>query len=111
MSEAETQARTYLSKYIEEDRCHFVKKFSVDAAKEFEDEHFDLVFIDANHTYEFVKEDISAWYPKVRVGGVLAGHDFCNGFPGVQCAVEEYFKPLNKAVSLSHNTVWYVKRA
>ena len=110
MSEAETQARTYLSKFIEEGRCHFVKKFSVDAVDEYEDDYFDLVFIDANHTYEFVKEDIDAWYPKVGKGGILAGHDWCEGFPGVQQAVEEYFTPLKKAISLSHNSVWYVKK-
>ena len=110
MTEAEQQARQYMSRFIDEGRCDFVKKFSVDAAPDFEDEYFDLVFIDANHTYEHVKEDIEAWYPKVREGGILAGHDWCEGFPGVAQAVHEYFTPRDKVVLLTHNTVWYVKK-
>ncbi len=50
----------------------------------------DFVFIDANHTYEAVHGDITAWYPKVRPGGVMAGDDYGNeGFPGVKQAVDE----------------------
>jgi len=36
----------------------------------------DFVYIDGNHSYDFVKQDISLYWPKVRVGGVLGGHDF-----------------------------------
>lgn len=49
---------------------------------------FDLVFIDAMHTYEAVTEDIRAWLPKVRDGGVLAGHDYGGKFDGVKAAVD-----------------------
>lgn len=38
--------------------------------------HYDLVFIDAGHTYEDTRNDIAAWLPKVRPGGMIAGHDF-----------------------------------
>lgn len=53
-----------------------IRKESVEAAKQFEDNSIDAVFIDACHSPECVKEDIDAWYPKVKVGGVLAGHDW-----------------------------------
>ncbi len=46
------------------------------AAATFPREHFDFVYIDADHSYEAVKADIEAWWPKVRMGGVLAGHDY-----------------------------------
>ena len=57
--------------------CNFVSDASVD-----------LVFIDANHSYENCKEDILSWLPKVREGGILSGHDCQHPrFPGVQKAV------------------------
>lgn len=59
------------------------------AADEFEDDSLDFVFIDANHDYEPVKADIAAWKPKIRKGGVLAGHDYKNGWKGVDYAVKE----------------------
>jgi predicted O-methyltransferase YrrM len=49
---------------------------SSDAAKKFKDESLDFVFIDAGHQYDEVKDDILAWYPKIKKGGILAGHDF-----------------------------------
>ena len=49
---------------------------STEAAKQVEDGSFDLVFIDADHSYKCVREDIAAWRPKVRRGGgILCGHD------------------------------------
>lgn len=70
-----------------------LKMTSLEAAKKFKDNSLDFVFIDASHEYEDVRDDIIAWYPKVKRGGVLAGHDFYvgeyNWFPGVKKAVEE----------------------
>lgn len=51
----------------------------------------DLVFIDANHEYESVKADVEAWWPHVRSGGILCGHDF-NSHDGVRRAVDEFGK-------------------
>ena len=65
---------------------------STEAAKKFEDNSLDFVFIDASHTYEDVKADIIAWLPKVKGGGVLAGHDYhadSDAFEGVKLAVDE----------------------
>lgn len=62
------------------------------AELEFDDGHFDFVFIDADHRYEAVKADIEAWWPKIRVGGMLLGHDWGDrAFPGVERAVRERF--------------------
>lgn len=68
-----------------------IRKFSVDAAKDFEGESLDFVYIDAAHDYESVVEDIKAWYPKVKMGGIISGHDYADivGF-GVVRAVDEF---------------------
>lgn len=66
---------------------------SADMAQKFEDESVDFVFIDADHSYEGCLRDITAWFPKVKQGGVIAGHDYYNNAScGVKQAVDEYFK-------------------
>lgn len=50
--------------------------YSVDIAKEVVNESLDFVYIDGNHEFSHVVADICAWYPKVRRGGIVAGHDF-----------------------------------
>lgn len=67
---------------------------------------FDVVFIDAMHRYEDVKADILRWWPRVRPGGVLCGHDYGHGdFPGVKQAFDEVFGPAEPGrvtVTLRH---------
>lgn len=73
------------------DRARMVKAYSPGIAGVFEDGSLDFVYIDALHDYESVLADIKAWWPKVRVGGILAGHDFSHDWPGVMRAVKEVF--------------------
>lgn len=49
-----------------------------------------FVYLDAEHSYEAVKADIAAWFPKIRVGGILCGHDCDKLEPGVSKAVNEF---------------------
>lgn len=53
-----------------------IKGWSTDVAKNFADNSLDYIFIDANHQYEFVVEDLKAWVPKVKKGGIVMGHDY-----------------------------------
>ena len=72
-----------------------VRGKSVDVAKTVEDETLDFVFIDADHSYLSVKDDLEAWVPKVRKGGIVSGHDYFepqSGNLGVIQAVDEYVK-------------------
>lgn len=70
--------------------------------------YVDLVFIDALHDYESVKQDIALWWPLVREGGYLCGHDYQHRFPGVMRAVVEAF-PLFK-VGLAPDSVWFIRK-
>jgi predicted O-methyltransferase YrrM len=62
---------------------------SEEASKLYPDNHFDFVFIDAGHTYEDVILDLKCWLPKIKSGGVIAGHDI--HWPGVTQALREVF--------------------
>jgi predicted O-methyltransferase YrrM len=68
---------------------------STQVAKRYPDASLDAVFIDADHGLESVRADIAAWLPKVRRGGIIAGHDFAERFPGVVQAVIEHFARFN----------------
>ena len=48
-------------------------------ASQFNVETFDFVYIDADHTYEGVRADLEAWWPTIKPGGVLGGHDYVLG--------------------------------
>ncbi|HTW54042.1 MAG TPA: class I SAM-dependent methyltransferase [Stellaceae bacterium] len=67
------EAKNKVARYGE--KVEFLRQFSVDAAKKFSDNSLDFVYIDGNHQYDFVYQDLEAWYPKVRQGGLLCGDD------------------------------------
>lgn len=88
-----------------QNRAILLKMDSVDAAAEVEDESLDFIFIDADHKYQSVKEDIIAWFPKVRLGGLISGHDYGGPFKGVKKAVDEM---LDNVQTTGYDEVWYV---
>lgn len=63
-------------KYGNDNRFHIVKGSSFEKHNEFEDNFFDWIYLDADHSYEAVKKDIENWYSKLKVGGIISGHDF-----------------------------------
>ena len=75
---------------------------SAEVAKRYQDASLDCVFIDADHSYAAVARDIDAWLPKVRAGGIIAGHDFCSTFPGVIEAVTERFDSWHVHRGIKH---------
>jgi hypothetical protein len=70
-----------------EDYYTAIRLPSVAAAAAYDDNSLDFVFIDAAHDYESVKADINAWHPKVKIGGIISGHDAL--YPPVATAVNE----------------------
>ena len=83
-------------------RAEMIKDYSPSAAEIFEDEILDFVYIDGLHDYESVKADIKAFYPKIKKGGIIAGHDYHKGdWPGVYDAVNEFTTINNLELNLT----------
>ena len=85
-------------------RSLLLRRTSDDAVKEVP-EKIDYVFIDGDHNYKQVVKDINNYAPKVRTGGIVAGHDYLRQ-NGVSNAVDEYFK--DKVINLGADLTWWV---
>jgi hypothetical protein len=136
-----TNAYAEAMKSIEgyEDRAVMMRGSSQVVSEMFEDDCFDFVYIDANHAYDFVIQDIELWYPKVKEGGYLLGHDYIDmdwekdphfadcygkdkhiysstgfyfGVFGVNPAVDEFCKTNNYELTLTHEWfgTWMIKK-
>jgi len=107
----EAQCRNRIKPFAS--RGKIVKMSTINAADTFSDNTFDLVFVDADHSYIGCKEDISAWKDKVKFGGWLAGHDYENNEAdfkfGVTQAVDEWAEEANKDLILAENYTWFAK--
>jgi hypothetical protein len=71
----------------------FHRSTSAEAAPLFPEEYFDWVYVDGNHRYKFVKQDLELFLPKVKPGGYIAGDDYGSvGWweDGVTRAVDEF---------------------
>ena len=79
------------------------KELSHQAADNFNNKDVDVIFIDAGHSYEAVKQDIVAWLPKMKPNGIMAGHDY-TAWAGVKKAVDEKFGQPHKI----ENDCWFI---
>ena len=83
-------------KYYVGDRKEYIDKFKL--------KYFDLIFVDSDHTYKSVKEDIQLCLPRLKPGGMIVFHDYTiDNYPGVRLAVDEYFKEYD---GLVRSMVW-----
>lgn len=105
-NQAESNKQAALQLLAKYSNFELIQKTSDDAVTQFEDSSIDFIFIDGQHTYEQCKKDILNYYPKVKTGGLFAGHDF-NYAPGVSRAVSELAFTLFKDIQTCRNDVWY----
>lgn len=70
--------------YFQDKNASILRKVSKEVAQDFEDEFFDWIYIDAGHSYDSCYTDLVAWYPKIKSGGYLCGHDYCETLANVQ---------------------------
>ena len=91
-----------------------IREVSAQAASQFEDNSIDIVYLDGDHTYKGVITDIDAWLPKIKIGGFLCGHDYCEGKTGLGFdygvieAVNEKFE--NFSVTKDRPASWFVEK-
>lgn len=97
---------------------NLIRSTGIDAARSFDDSSIDFVYIDGDHSYDFVSKDIEAWWPKIRSGGILSGHDYCWGHKqrnipfGVMQAVDEHISNYNLEMNKTDEefaTWWTIK--
>lgn len=74
------------------DKSIILRGISWEMAVQVQDESLDFIHFDAGHSYECVKQDFTAWIPKVKKGGIISGHDVLNTMYGVRQALEEITK-------------------
>jgi predicted O-methyltransferase YrrM len=81
------------------DRSKILDLTSKDAATQFKDNTFDFIYIDGDHCEAAVKLDLESWWPKLRIGGTLAGHDYSIG--SVKTVVDDFAKMMNIKIQVT----------
>jgi hypothetical protein len=103
------------AKYGNKNNVKLIKMKSSDASFLYPDEYFDWIYIDADHSYSAVLEDIKKWFPKLKKNGIISGHDFDPIITdkhyskyGVERAVNEFFGKNNfKLTGELNYKSWY----
>jgi hypothetical protein len=72
-----------------------LKEWSIESSNNFQDNELDLVYIDADHCYDAVLEDLTQWGKKVKENGFMGGHDYDNKNGFIQQALEQFLKNNN----------------
>ena len=95
------------SNTLEGTNCILIKGTSEEASNAVPNEGLDWVYIDADHSYESAKKDISIWMPKVRKGGIVSGHDYIKNYSvsGIEFGVWRAVDELKVKFDLIHDTV------
>jgi hypothetical protein len=94
-------------------QCQILRKFSADAAGEFDDGSLDWVYIDGNHSYDACLEDLRLWAAKVKNDGLILGHDFVPKF-GVVEAVRDFIGETGfevAALTVEHFPTYVIAKA
>ena len=95
----ERECRKTLAQYGE--RAKIIKGLTTKVALEVPDRSLDFVFIDADHSEQGVRDDITAWLPKIKETGFITGHDI--NWPGVRAAVDD----LVPGYLIGPDVVWF----
>lgn len=112
----DAQYKNMLSLALKDSRVQVIKDFSLNACQQFNDSYFDFVYIDADHTESAVYADLCAWWSKVKPGGILSGHDYCECVLncsdskvqfGVIPAVDKFVAENNVQLHVDNELPWH----
>lgn len=87
-------------------KIHILREDSINAAKLFEDNTIDFLHLDAGHTTPAVLEDLKAWVPKIKIGGLITGDNY--EAKGVAKSVNFFFKKKPKIID---ERLWYLHKS
>jgi hypothetical protein len=93
-------------RFAGQDSINILEKYSADAVLDFETDYFNWIYLDANHTYSFVIEDLRSWWGKLKSGGYICGNAYIDNpiarnvldfgaIPAVDDFVEEKFDEVS----------------
>lgn len=104
-----------LRRFRDKPNVILLKGLSKEMANHIEDNSLGLVYVDADHSYEGVKEDIETYWPKLVTNGIMAFHDYENLGYGVNRAVKEFTKGegivvLKEGVDSSNWGAYFIKK-
>jgi hypothetical protein len=93
--------------------CTLIRMMGLNAVGKFADGELDGVYIDANHAVGAVRDDIAAWWPKVKIGGIVSGHDFFmryddTGNCDAMTAVLELCEAIGVRVHVTWCSSWWI---
>jgi hypothetical protein len=87
------------------------RKPSTEAAQEFTNASLDMVYLDGSHDHDSVRQDLQAWWPKLKDGGIIAGHDYSEQhFPGLVQAVDDFFGGKKVETSEGGYSMWRLRK-
>ncbi len=94
------------------ERCTMHRLMSLNGSGRFEDGELDWVYLDGNHAVDSVRADIAAWWPKVKIGGIVSGHDFFTRYDhetnsDALTAVSELAEALGIRPHVTWDTSWW----
>jgi hypothetical protein len=99
--------------YIKKNRCAIYNKASKEFLQGISKNHMDVVYIDADHSYECVKDDIEMSFEKLENGGFLCGHDYTlmvPGLSGVVNAVDEFSNKHGLPITKFIDSSWLMEK-
>lgn len=99
-------------------RVVVIKDNADDAVNYIQNNIFDFIYLDANHKFDSVSKSLEEWYPKVKTGGIFAGHDYLDGIVdgtefGVKSAVDQFSEKRGIKFLITHDgdyPSWYFQK-